>query len=158
MCDLRLQNCTSAESPDFTITELKAVQGELKGGKCADSSGFIREIFSRGGLALVQSMLDIFNRIKKSKIFPLDWNKMYVQTIKMKHSSMKKLNSYRGILLVPIMSLIFEKLIKNRITPTLKQHMTSFQTRGVKGKRVLDNLFLLRGAIDHCRYLGGELW
>ena len=64
---------------------------------------------------------------------------------------MKKLNSYRGIFLVPIMSLTFEKLIKNRITPTMKQHMTSFQTGGVKGKGVVDNLFLLCGAIDHCR-------
>ena len=71
---------------------------------------------------------------------------------------MKKLNSYREIFLVPIMSLIFEKLIKNRIIHTLKQHMTSFQTGSVKGKGVVDNLFLLRGAIDHCRYLGGELW
>ena len=71
---------------------------------------------------------------------------------------MKKLNNYRGIFLVPILSLIFEKLLKNRITPTLKQHMTSFQTGGVKGKGVIDNLFLLRGAIDHCRYLDGELW
>ena len=59
---------------------------------------------------------------------------------------------------MPIMSLIFEKLLKNRITPTLKQHMISFQTGGVKGKGVVDNLFLLRGAIDYCRYLGGELW
>ena len=158
LCDLRLQNCTAAKSPDFTITELKAALGELKSGKCADSSGFVREIFSRGGLALLQSMLDMFNRIKKSKTFPLDWNKMYVQTIKKKNGSMKKLNNYRGIFLVPIMSLIFEKLLKNRITPTLKQHMTSFQTGGVKGKGVVDNLFLLRGAIDHCRYLGGELW
>ena len=71
LCNLRLQNCTAAESPDFTITELKAVLGELKGGKCADASGFICEIFSRGGLALVQSMLDIFNRIKKSKNFSI---------------------------------------------------------------------------------------
>ena len=103
-------------------------------------------------------MLDMFNRIKKSKTFPLDWNKMYVQTIKKKNGSMKKLNNYRGIFLVPIISLIFEKLLKNRITPTLKQHMRSFQTGGVKGKGVVDNLFLLRDAIDHCRYLGGELW
>ena len=97
-------------------------------------------------------MLDMFNRIKKSKTFPLNWNKMYVQTIKKKNGSMKILNNY-------ILSLIFEKLLKNRITPTLKQDMTSFQTGGVKGKGVADNLFLLRGAIDHCRYLGGgELW
>ena len=84
LCDLRLQNCTAAKSSDFTITELKAALGELKSGICADSSGFVREIFSRGGLALLQSMLDMFNRIKKSKTFPLDWNKMYVQTIKRK--------------------------------------------------------------------------
>ena len=71
LCELWLQNCTTTESPDFPITELKAVLGELKGGKCADSSGFIREIFSRGGLALFQSMLDMFNRIKKNKPFPL---------------------------------------------------------------------------------------
>ena len=45
---------------------------------------------------------------------------------------------------MPIMSLIFEKLLKNRITPTLKQHMTSFQTGGVKDKGVVDNLFLLQ--------------
>ena len=81
-------------------------------------------------------MLDMFNRIKKSKTFPLDWNKMYVQTIKKKNGSMKKLNNYRGIFLVPIMSLIFEKLLKNRIIPTLKQHMTSFQ-KGVSRAKEL---------------------
>ena len=68
LCDLRLQNCTAAKSPDFTITELKAALGELKGGKCADSSGFIREIFSRGGLALVQSMLDMLIGSRKAKL------------------------------------------------------------------------------------------
>ena len=118
LCDLRLQNCTATESPDFTTTELKTVLGELKGSKCTDTSGFFREIFSRGGIELFQSMLDMFNRIKKNKTFPLDWNKMSVQTIEKKNSTMKKLNSYKGIFLVPIMSLIFEKLIKNRVIPT----------------------------------------
>ena len=36
--------------------------------------------------------------------------------------------------------------------------MTQFQTRGVKGKGVTDNLFILRGMIDHSKYLGKELW
>ena len=69
----------------------------------------------------------MFNRIKKNKTFSFDWGKMSVQTINYKNGIMKKLNSYRGIFLVPIMSLIFEKLIKNRIIPTLKQRMTNFQ-------------------------------
>ena len=36
--------------------------------------------------------------------------------------------------------------------------MTQFQTGGVKGKGVVDNLFVLRGTIDHSKYLGKELW
>ena len=88
MCDLQLQNCTVAENPDFTITELKAVRGELKGGKCADSSGFICEFFSRGGLALVQSMLDIFNPILHPLLFFLHHPKT-AQGIKLKLSDFK---------------------------------------------------------------------
>ena len=33
-----------------------------------------------------------------------------------------------------------------------------FQTGGVKGKGVVDNLFSLRGLIDHSNYLAKELW
>ena len=36
--------------------------------------------------------------------------------------------------------------------------MSNFQTGGVKGKGVTDNLFMLRGMIDYCNYLGKELW
>ena len=32
--------------------------------------------------------------------------------------------------------------------------MTQFQTGGVKGKGVVDNLSILRGMIDHSKYLG----
>ena len=56
---------------------------------------------------------------------------------------MKTLNNYRGIFVVPILSLIFEKLLKNRVTPCLEQNMTPFQTGGVKGKGITDNLFIL---------------
>ena len=36
--------------------------------------------------------------------------------------------------------------------------MTKFQTGGVKNKGVVDNLFVLRGLIDHSKYLKKELW
>ena len=36
--------------------------------------------------------------------------------------------------------------------------MTQFQTGGLKGKGVADNLFILRRMIDHSKYLGKELW
>ena len=42
--------------------------------------------------------------------------------------------------------------------PTLENNMSKFQTGGAKGKGVVDNLFILKGLIDHTNYLGKELW
>ena len=70
---------------------------------------------------------------------------------------MKTLNNYREIFVVSILSLIFEKLPKNRVTPCLEQNTTPFQTGGVKGKGITDNIFILRGLIDHSKYLQKEI-
>ena len=53
-----------------------------------------------------------------------------------------------------IISVISEKLIKNRIMNTLP----NFQNGGMRGKCVVNNLFILRGIIDHAMYLGKQLW
>ena len=70
---------------------------------------------------------------------------------------MRKLSNYIGIFLVPIISIIFEKLLKNRIVPLLEEDMTKFLT-GVLKKGVVDNLFLLRCLIYHSKYPKKELW
>ena len=74
------------------------------------------------------------------------------------NGSVRKLSNYRGIFLVLILCIIFEKLLKNRVTPLLEENMTKFQTGGVKNKGVVDNLFVLRDLIDHSKYLKKELW
>ena len=48
-----------------------------------------------------------------------------------------------------IIDVIFEKLIKNTIMDTLQGTMSHFQNGGMRGKGVVDNLFILRGIIDH---------
>ena len=98
------------------------------------------------------------NSIKNKASTPLQWNQMYIQTLKKKNGSVRKLSNYRGIFLVPIISISFEKLLKNGVTPLLEENMTKFQTRGVINKGVVDNLFVLRGLIDHSKYLKKELW
>ena len=75
-----------------------------------------------------------------------------------KTASKRKVGNYRGVFLVPVASLIFEKLLKNRISPHLEQNLTKFQTGSVKGKGVVVNLMTLQGIIDHAEYLGQELW
>ena len=81
---------------------------------------------------------------------------MVIQTIMYKTGSKRKLRNHRGAFLVPIASLISEKLLKNRVSPHLEENMTKFQNGGRKGKGVVDNLFILRGIIDHAKYLGWE--
>ena len=60
--------------------------------------------------------------------------------------------------LSPLLVFIFEKLLKNRITLTLEENMSKFQNGGMRGKGVVDNLFLLRGLLDHGKYQGKEVW
>ena len=79
------------------------------------------------------------------------------QNTQKKKGSFKNLKNYRGILIVPIISIIFEKLLKNRITPILKQNMSNFQNGRSKGKGVVDNLFLVRALIDYSKFIGKQL-
>ena len=57
-----------------------------------------------------------------------------------------------------ILQLIYEKVLKNRIAGVLEANMSKFQNGGAKRKSVTDNLFILRGAIDHARYLGKKVF
>ena len=107
---------------------------------------------------MLYSLVEMVYTINISKNLPSDWNKIWIRTLKKKKGTFKKLNNYRGIFFVPILSTIFEKLLKNRISDTLQQNISKFQNRGMKGKGVVDNLFILRGIINHANYLGKELW
>ena len=80
-----------------------------------------------------------------------------MKTLKKKKASPKILNNYREVFIVPILSNILEKLIKNRIMNTLRNNISQFQNGGMEGKGVVDNLFITRGLIDHALYLGKEL-
>ena len=62
------------------------------------------------------------------------------KNVKEKKGTSKKLDSYRGIFIVPILSIIFEKLLKNSLSNTLQENISKFQNGGMKGKGVLDNL------------------
>ena len=59
-------------SPEFSILELKQVIRELKTGKSMDPAGMVREIFKNAEDGFPNSLLDVMNSIKTSKILPLD--------------------------------------------------------------------------------------
>ena len=58
-----------------------------------------------------------------------------------------------GIFIVVIVLIIFQKVLKNRITPILRENMTKFQTGGITRKGVVDDLFMMWALISHSLYV-----
>ena len=156
ICYLRVDTAKSNNSPEFSILELKKGIRELKTGKSMLPTGMVREIFKKAGDGFLNSLLDMLNSIKTS-ILPFEWSKTWITTLKKKKGSFKKLKNYRSIFLVPILSIIFEKLLKNMINKLLQQNISKLQNGGMKGKGVVDSLFILRATVNHAKYLNKEL-
>ena len=55
------------------------------------------------------------------------------------------------------MSIIFERLLKNGINKLLQQNLSKFQNGGMKGKGVVNGLFILRTTVNHAKHLNKEL-
>ena len=157
VCQARLLKRQSEVTPDFTLGEVRSVVNEFKAGKSIDPTGVVREVFVNAGDEFLRDLTRMANVFKKQWKFPHEWEKMWIRTLMKQKGSMKDLNNHRGVFIVNISSLIFQKLLKNRISPILNKNMSQFQTGGMKGKGVTDNLFILRGIIDHFKYLGKEL-
>ena len=126
LCMARLKVASKVKTPDFSINEDKHAVSELETGRSSDPTGLIREVFKNAGDALLHSICDMANSVKRTKAIPLEWCKIWIKTLKKKKGSFKKLNNYRSIFIVPILSINFERPLKNRITPTLQQHMSNF--------------------------------
>ena len=101
-------------SPDFNMKELEIVVKSLKNGKSTDPEGLINELFKYGGLSYQTVLLQLLNKIKNNKDTPESWNNILISTIYKKKGSKKLLNNQRGIFITPIISKIFEKLIREQ--------------------------------------------
>ena len=138
----------SMSSPSFTIEELDKVILRLKKGKSAGSDGYPPELFINAGRGVRQSLLQLLNQIKEQREIPDQWNLMKIVTIYKKKGCKKMLRYYRGIFLAIVISKIFEGLIKDRIEPNLER-INRLQAGSGTGRSAADNVFLLRGCIDH---------
>ena len=75
-----LQNAKSNISSEFTLQELGDVLKELKRVTRMDPVGF--KMFINGAQMLTQQLQAVANSIKYKVSTPLQWNKIYIQTLK----------------------------------------------------------------------------
>ena len=138
----------SVTSPSFTFEELVKAIHRLKKGKSPGIDDYPPELFIYAGEGVLMALLQLFNQIKTSREIPDQWNIMKIITIYKKKGCKKMLQYYRGIFLAIVISKIFEALIKGRIKANLDQ-INPLQAGSATGRSAADNVFLLRGCIDH---------
>ena len=77
ICQLRLSVSQNNISPDFTLSELKFVVKQFKNGKCMDPIRHVKEIFKYSEDSFLISLLCMINKIKSSRILPLEWSNIW---------------------------------------------------------------------------------
>lgn len=143
--------------PEFTMDELSVVIKELRKGKTPGYDAFNAELLLEAGSGVLEPLLKVFNIIRVSKVIPEQWNNVLISLIYKNKGSKKELVNYRGIFLTVIVSKVFEALIKKRISTNLAS-VDLHQAGSRNNRGPPDNTFLLRGCIDHQKYLGGCLY
>lgn len=145
------------KGPDFSEEELTEAVKRLKTGIAPDYYGMHSEIFHHLGTGHFKALLQVLNSVKNSRKIPEKWRNVLVTMIYKNKGSHMDLEKYRGIFLTVIVSKLFELLLKKRMKPSLEK-ISLFQTGSRDGKGPPDMLFLLRGCIDHSKYMNKSLY
>lgn len=152
-----LLHCQVDETPEFSMKELKKAIGKLKRGKAPGRDGLPSEVFMNAGDGLLKALLEVFNKVKRTKEIPRKWDKVSITTLYKNKGSKKELVNYRGIFLTLIVTKIFENLLKGRMEDQLKS-VNMHQAGSRPNRSPADNLFLLYACIDHQKYKGKPLF
>ena len=135
----------------ITVEEVKRAIKTLKAGKAPGPDDLPTDILLNAGKSLIVALTDIFEMIWQEGQVPKQWNDVKIKTLFKNKGSKKRLENYRGIFLTSVVSKVFEKLVKNRIQEKLKD-VHKFQAGCQPNRSTADNIFLLRGCIDHHKY------
>ena len=141
----------------FTLKELKLVVSRLKNNKSPGVDGLPAELFKYASDGVLKSLLTVYNKIKKTRDVPSQFDDVRIATIYKQKGSKKMLKYYRGIFLTILVSKIFEYLIKNRIETKLN-NINILQAGSRTNRSGPDNIFLLRGCIDHFKFIKKPLF
>ena len=158
LCKMVLEECALMTEENFSIDELEDVESLLKKGKAAGLDRYPAELFTRGKNSLNNELLSILNEVKNELISPKQWNQVEIITLYKNKGSRKSLVNHRGIFLTSVISKIFERLIMSRVKETITKNMSRMQAGGTAGRATYDNVFLLRSAITHAKYMDTPLY
>ena len=146
--DMKIRLSLSKESAPWTMKDLEVALGDLKYNKSRDFEGYVNEIFKTDviGTNLKESLLLMFNSLKKEKLIPKFLNYPNITTVPKKGSKLD-LKNERGIFRVPVPRYILMRLIYNSKYPDIDKNISDCQMGGRKGKGCKTNIWIINGII-----------
>ena len=146
-CAVHEANC---DCPSYKISVehvIDAVHG-LKLGKCADDDSLCAEHFINAPLIMFQRLATLFNGMMTHAFVPKQfrWGFM-IPIIKDSHGNHSDVGNYRGITISPIISKIFEHVLKEVFADHL--HTTAYQFGFKRKKSTTHALFCLKKTISY---------
>ena len=145
------------EEPGFTLMEAKNVIRNLKTGKAPGPDMISADILKSSADELLLLIVDMFNAIKCSLEIPDQWHQVVITTIYKLKGSKKLLENHRGIFLTSAISKLFERMIMNRLDAAF-ENVSIFQAGSRKNRSTADQIFLIKGCIDHAVYVGKTVY
>ena len=131
--------------------EYKKMKKDLKKKKAPDQQEWRYEWIECAGKDLEESLQEMLNKILETKIQPKEWKEMRIKSIAKDSKKKMEIESRRGLFLTNIISKCMEKVLLNRRKEEIEAQITAFQSGGIKGRSISDNLFILNTVIDEYR-------
>ena len=146
--EMKLKLASLKKTPEWTLKELDNALSKLKANKARDFEGFSNEIFKENiiGTDLKQSLLIMFNKLKKNNEIPKFFNCANVTTVPKKGSRLI-LENERGIFRVSVIRSILMNLIYDRNYPNIDKQISDCQMGGRRKKSSKNNIFVINGII-----------
>ena len=130
---------------DFTQEELEIVLKQLPSGKSTGLDGIPAEVWKLNQLHPI--LLDFCNGLLSSLEKPDDWSVSGIVPIP-KKGDLSDSNNYRGISLMPIATKIFNRLLLNRIRPTIDPILRTNQNGFRQSRSTVSHIIGLRRIIE----------
>ena len=157
LCNMLVEHSKTVKVPNYTKEEFDQVTRKIKKRKSCGRDKIPPEVPLNWGDRMKELSIRVMNSIKQTQEVPYQWFNVLISTLYKNKGSRKMLVNRRGIFLKQILSKLFERLNTNRIEHNIR-NIDPFQAGCPTNRSPADQTFLLRGCIDHAKYMNRPLY
>ena len=146
--DMQINLAKGRTTNDWTIDDLNKALKTLENNKARDEHGHVYELFKYGGTALKNSLLKLYNLVKRKQIYPKIFQKSNISSFWKKKGHKSDLDNDRGVFNVVKIRSILDKIIYNDIYEKVDASMSCSNIGARKHRNIRDHLFVINGIIN----------